>query len=251
MLDSLHRKFLFYILLFGLISSIGINSIFYILMRDKVIVQIKDNLEVFYIFKSLYINLIIFNSIIIITGYFIYKRFSRAIIEREKQLREERGTLEYQASYDEFTGVYNRRYGLEVLENSMKISRERDIPLIIIYMDIDDLKHVNDSFGHLEGDRLIKGVVEKVKKNIRNSDFIIRMGGDEFIVGLFSCNNINVEVFLERVNREINREIDGIEHMEKVSFSYGIVKYDENKHKGIEDLVQDADTIMYKNKRKK
>lgn len=77
------------------------------------------------------------------------------------------------------------------------------------------------------------------------------MGGDEFIVGLFKCNDLNGELFLDRIDREVNKNIDQPQAFDRVSFSYGIVKYDENKHNTIEDLVKEADTSMYKNKRKK
>ena len=76
------------------------------------------------------------------------------------------------------------------------------------------------------------------------------MGGDEFIVGLFKCKDLNGELFLDRIDREVNKNIDQPQAFDRISFSYGIVKYDENKHNTIEDLVKEADTSMYKKRKK-
>jgi len=83
---------------------------------------------------------------------------------------------------DEMTGVFNRRWAYEILVKQIEIAKREGSSFIVCYVDIDHLKIINDTYGHAEGDILINTVVNSFKEVIRTSDYIFRMGGDEFLL---------------------------------------------------------------------
>ena len=102
----------------------------------------------------------------------------RCDITEKKQAEEE---MQKQATVDMLTGTFNRRTGIIWLEKHMKLVTRSNSVVTICYLDVNDLKHVNDTYGHDEGDSLIKVVVATVQKFLRGSDIICRLGGDEFL----------------------------------------------------------------------
>lgn len=101
------------------------------------------------------------------------------------------------------TGAYNRNAGLEILEKIFEKHKKENKDLSIIYADINNLKQVNDTLGHHEGDRLIINVVDVLKKNIRNSDYVVRIGGDEFLIILPNCNSLKAENIIIRIKEAL------------------------------------------------
>ena len=108
------------------------------------------------------------------------------IIEGQDKLIQElnikKAKLEYQACMDCVTGVLNRRAGLEILETTIEEATMQGENFIICFADIDDFKKINDTFGHSEGDKLLAEVGNILKENIRKTDTVFRIGGDEFII---------------------------------------------------------------------
>jgi diguanylate cyclase (GGDEF)-like protein len=119
----------------------------------------------------------------------------------------------------------------------------------LCFIDINGLKKVNDTLGHDAGDELILTVVNVIKQVIRETDFIIRMGGDEFIIVFV---NISIEE-AERVWERILGIFDQINNTKSkpyiVSVSHGIIEYDTIDESGIEGLIKSADKKMYTEKR--
>lgn len=151
----------------------------------------------------------------------------------------------YLAQYDQLTKVYNRSCFEEhfkmVLQNSLCCKESFNLVLL----DINDLKVVNDSYGHLIGDEVIKGFAQKLKKNIRKTDIIGRLGGDEFIGIFFNTNKQDLDKkfqnFLEKLEQE-NLIIEG--NRIKCSFSYGIATFPQDGT-SFKELVKVADYRMY------
>ncbi|CAB1252944.1 diguanylate cyclase (GGDEF domain) with PAS/PAC sensor [Clostridiaceae bacterium BL-3] len=102
-----------------------------------------------------------------------------AVLEK---LYTQREKLNYYASIDAMTGVLNRRSGLEMLDKELNLSKIGNTNLVVCFVDVDGLKIVNDNFGHQEDDRLLINTAKILKGSIRKTDFVIRMGGDEFLV---------------------------------------------------------------------
>lgn len=172
--------------------------------------------------------------------------------ERLKRLYSEREKLSYYANTDVMTGVLNRRAGLEVLSEEFYSSKSNGKNIVVCFVDVDRLKIVNDTFGHEEGDKLLINATKILKESIRKTDFIIRMGGDEFLVvfpktTMKEVNSIWYEIC--KSVEKINKSNDSY----SLSLSYGFYEYNQEikKEMSINDLIRKADAEMYKNKIKK
>jgi PAS domain S-box-containing protein len=100
-------------------------------------------------------------------------------ITERKQLEEK---LEKLANFDSLTGSHSRRYGLNLLDQQLKLARRRKNSILLAYTDIDNFKSINDLYGHEEGDKILKEIVKLLKSTLREVDIICRMGGDEFLL---------------------------------------------------------------------
>lgn len=167
-----------------------------------------------------------------------------------KRLYLEKEKLNYYASTDVMTGVLNRRAGLEQLNEEFNSSKSNGKSIVVCFVDVDRLKMINDTFGHEEGDKLLINATKILRRSIRKNDFIIRLGGDEFLI-----------VFPKTTMKEVNKIWSKIcNTVEKVnndkyslSLSYGFYEYSQDikKEMSINDLIGKADAEMYKNKIKK
>lgn len=169
-----------------------------------------------------------------------------------KKLWLEKEKLSYYANTDELTGVLNRRSGLELLGKEFNLSKTNNKNFVVCFVDIDKLKIINDVFGHEEGDKLLINATKILKESIRKTDFIIRMGGDEFLVVFPRTRMKEVNKIWYTICRtveEINKNSDNY----NLSLSYGFYEYSKEiqKEMSISDLIQNADVEMYKNKLKK
>lgn len=115
----------------------------------------------------------------------------------EVQLLKER--YEQLSMIDELTGLYNRRYFYAQLETAVARSKRYGEPLCLLVMDLDHFKAVNDRFGHLNGDQVLVNVGACLKRQVRESDVVVRYGGEEFIVILTNTSYANGKLFAERV----------------------------------------------------
>jgi diguanylate cyclase (GGDEF)-like protein len=101
------------------------------------------------------------------------------------------------ASHDPLTGALSRRSGIEAVDLLFEVSRRQNAPLSVLFLDVDDFKAINDTFGHYAGDLALKEITAKLNSVIRTGDVVIRWGGEEFIVLLTNtpmaaprCNRI-------------------------------------------------------------
>ena len=168
-------------------------------------------------------------------------------IEERKAIESE---LERRAAMDELTDVYNRRAGMEILTQSLYLAERNKQPLSVCFVDVDDLKFVNDNFGHAEGDKLLRHVITILKKHLRKSDYVSRIGGDEFIMVLPNCTRASAEYIIERIKDEFG---DGTprERPYPVNVSMGIAEFEGDRPIAPELLVRDADENMYRVKQAK
>lgn len=148
------------------------------------------------------------------------------------------------AALDQLTGLYNRRSGEQRLAQEISRAHRHGRPLTILLMDLDSLKHVNDSFGHAGGDLVIKCFAERLQRAIRGSDQAVRLGGDEFMVILPECRADEVRHVLARVEGLVveynNQKIP-------CQFSRGWTDY--RAGESPQDLLKRADDALYDNKR--
>lgn len=167
----------------------------------------------------------------------------------EKQTLEEE--LRTQVLIDDLTGVYNRRASIMFLDKMYNLSKRRKESLTICFLDIDNLKLVNDNLGHAEGDMLLKNVANALIESTRESDEVFRIGGDEFILILPDCAQKKAEEILLRVKDEIKRLTGEHGQKYKTDISYGFAEYTPGKEIDINTFIKIADNNMYRNKIRK
>lgn len=161
-----------------------------------------------------------------------------------------RETMRLLASTDGLTGLCNRRRMEEVLRDELRRSARYHHPLSILMFDVDSFKSFNDSYGHPQGDKLLKKVSETLESCVRNVDFVGRYGGEEFIVVLPETAKEDACMLAERIRHAI--EVNAILEIEGVAVSrtasVGVASYPEDGL-SVQDIVQRADEALYTAKR--
>lgn len=152
------------------------------------------------------------------------------------------------ANIDAMTGALTRVAGMRVLEKAIQKHKFAPYDLTICFVDIDNLKLINDSEGHNSGDEYIKKITSLIFKNTRMSDTVARFGGDEFIIILPNCTEAMAEFLLERVLSEVEEINNALSRAYPMSFSYGIARYEPDMD--ILAFLELADQRMYRQKRK-
>lgn len=152
--------------------------------------------------------------------------------------------------YDKLTNVYNRRYFEDLFDEHFKIANEINKKFFFVLFDLNGMKEVNDIYGHLAGDEFLKKFADTIKENSREADLFARYGGDEFVAVFFNINQKDLELKLEKINKElIETPLDFQGNSIECSFSYGVVNFP-NEAKNYNDLVKLADERMYSYKEK-
>lgn len=147
---------------------------------------------------------------------------------------------------DDLTKCYNRRNAMYSLREWFSRSKRYGTTFAMIYFDLNGLKMINDKYGHQAGDLLLRSVVGVVKKLLRESDMLFRMGGDEFMVLCPDTDKKGAIVCADRMQEAVS----SITIIDKsVSFAYGIAHSSEN-YKDMDDMLQNADSAMYECKQK-
>ncbi len=161
----------------------------------------------------------------------------------------EKERIKYFSEYDTMTGVYNRRAGYEFLQKSYQEPINKKGMISICYIDINGLKEVNDHLGHEAGDELILSIIKGIKKFIRETDYVIRLGGDEFLIVFLDINEVQAEDIWQRIKGEYNKINETEKRQYNLSVSHGIAgfKFDSNEY--IDNIINVADEKMYNEKR--
>ena len=171
---------------------------------------------------------------------------ARDISERKKA--EELRRL---ALLDELTGLNNRRGFLLLADHQMSVAKRDKKPLALLFIDLNNLKTINDNFGHREGDRAIADAATILKETFRESDIVARVGGDEFCVLMTADNELDVDTPVARLNTNVELHNAQGTRPYKVSLSVGKANYDPNEPVPIDDLMRQADELMYQAKQSK
>src|SRR6266436_7974890 len=166
---------------------------------------------------------------------------------KQYMLQAELGNL---ALTDELTGLYNRRGFMAMAERQMRLGRRTGRGMLLFMMDVDRMKHINDSFGHSEGDRALKRTADALEETFRDSDVVARLGGDEFAVLAIEAtgrNEATIKTRLFECLRAIGAEQPGYE----ISLSFGVARFDPSNSTSIGELMVKADQAMYERKRRR
>jgi diguanylate cyclase (GGDEF)-like protein/PAS domain S-box-containing protein len=167
------------------------------------------------------------------------------------EIKKAQQTLEYYATFDEMTGLVNRRTGLLMLATEMDRAKRDDLPLTACFADLDGLKAINDQYGHHEGDWTIHTVAMVLSDSIRGGDVALRLGGDEFLLILHDCDEQQGRQLVERIEQHLASIVAEEPRPYRLSASFGLAVYDRQRHQAPEDLIADADARMYEAKHAK
>jgi diguanylate cyclase (GGDEF)-like protein/PAS domain S-box-containing protein len=177
----------------------------------------------------------------------VEKRYQHTL--RKLQLTNDK--LEGLSTSDHLTGLNNRRGFFSFGLQQMKIAKRLKKDNYLVFLDIDNLKEVNDTYGHAVGDLLLQGVAAILKNTLRESDVIGRIGGDEFAVLAMRSKGLGERSLLARIEEGV-QAFHIKEHARlRLSVSQGLVRVDPQKYQQLDDFLAHADFLMYQEKRKK
>lgn len=162
------------------------------------------------------------------------------------QIKQKSNLLEYQANHDQLTGLYNRQKFHNVFTKEIRRARRYATPLSLILFDIDNFKSINDTFGHTIGDEILKGVASFSAVNLRETDTIVRWGGEEFIALLPETSITTACDVAEKLREGIEQlEFDSIKMPITVSFGVSSLKEDDSES----SFIDRADEALYNAKK--
>jgi len=166
---------------------------------------------------------------------------------KQYMLQAELGNL---ALTDELTGLYNRRGFMALAERQLKLGRRTGREMLLFVMDVDRLKQINDSFGHIEGDRALKRTADALRETFRDSDVVARLGGDEFAVLAIEASGHSEATIKTRLF-ECLKSISARHSRYEISLSLGVARFDPRNCASIGELMAKADEAMYEQKRRR
>jgi len=169
-------------------------------------------------------------------GFAIYSD----ITERKRYESE----LKYLSLHDQLTGLYNRTYFEDELD---RLNKSREYPITLISVDLDGLKLVNDTVGHEQGDRLLMNCANILRKSLRRSDILARVGGDEFVAILPRTDYKGGEEITARIHSMVNSSNQAYQDQLPLSISLGYATADK-PNKPLRKVFKEADDLMYRAK---
>ena len=174
---------------------------------------------------------------------------SEELNNANEKLKKQNKEISKLATLDSLTGLFNRHSYNNILERTLKIAKRYNKQFFILFIDLDHFKQINDTLGHHIGDLLLKEVAKKLQSCIRDSDFLARIGGDEFNIlleGLIAQND--AAYIAKRILAEMSKPFNLENHKVTVTVSIGISNYPSNGLT-IPELLKNADVAMYQAKK--
>ena len=169
-------------------------------------------------------------------------RSIRYALERHKLITMLRGL----SLIDDLTGLYNRRGFMTIAEEKLKAAKREKKKLILFFIDLDDMKRINDKHGHIVGDKALRATAEVLRNSLRDSDVIARIGGDEFAALALSSKEEKAKVIEERIDRKLDAFNDEETVPIRLSLSIGRIVESDLEGTTFSELLDRADAAMYR-----
>jgi diguanylate cyclase (GGDEF)-like protein/PAS domain S-box-containing protein len=169
-------------------------------------------------------------------------------ITERKRMEEELRSLSLR---DGLTALYNRRGIITLAEQQLKIADRMKKEMLLIYIDLDKMKHINDTFGHQEGDRALIDTAHILRDTFRSSDIIARLGGDEFAILALETGERYSETLVNRLKANVETHNDKSGRSYALSLSVGVTHYNPEAPCSIDELLSRADALMYEQKKRR
>lgn len=178
----------------------------------------------------------------------MYKDMNQRVEERTKELKAAHDQMKEMANTDPLTGAFNRHYFNTYVEDFKKESRHRNLGLVMV--DVDRFKYINDHYGHNVGDVILQEVSNMLGNEAREDDFVVRYGGDEFLIVLSNGDQDAIDAYIKRIKAALEHWNLSTEHLDhELELSMGSDVYERGRH--IMDVINTADTRMYEDKMKR
>ncbi len=164
------------------------------------------------------------------------------------RFKNEKQKIEELSKHDYLTQLLTRRGGMDKFRYLMQYSKRTNRNLSLIMMDLDDFKRVNDTYGHICGDYVLKLVAKNIMKNIRQTDIAMRWGGEEFLVVLPETGKTKAYMIAERIRKDIeNTHFECAKNVFNVTITCGVTIFDHSLSE--DENIEKADQALYKGKK--
>lgn len=173
------------------------------------------------------------------------------IYEDISELKNEVAELKEQLKTDSLTGLFNKAQLLQSLETEMERTRRSLQPTSLIMFDADHFKQVNDNFGHLAGDKVLKALARTTMNVTRRLDICCRYGGEEFAIVLPTTPTLTAKLVAERIRQSIEAlvvELDDKNQTLQITASLGLASFNNEKNLEVDSFIERADQALYKAK---
>ncbi len=159
-----------------------------------------------------------------------------------------RAELEERSLRDPLTGLYNRRGFRLLADQSLRLAKRNGRESVLLLADMDDLKDINDTLGHVQGDHALQAAANAFRLSLRDSDIIGRLGGDEFVALAVEAHPPGIDSLIERLRTQLKSEEADLDMPLPLSLSIGVAPFDPKESPSLNDLIVAADRAMYEQK---
>jgi diguanylate cyclase (GGDEF)-like protein len=156
----------------------------------------------------------------------------------------DRDRLRDLALHDPLTGAYNRHYFTEFIQKEEDRARRGGYPISLVMIDIDSFYEINDGFGHVEGDRVLREIARIFMENVRAEDVVVRYGGDEFLIVMPQTAKEEAERAMERLRGRLKEWDPGLPRFD-LSISFGVASWRPDGEESLDQVLERADEFMY------
>lgn len=172
---------------------------------------------------------------------------NKDFVQRNLEMQEMQSKLQLLATYDELTGLHNRRYILERITEKLPEIRRHQLDCCVVIMDVDHFKQVNDKYGHAAGDDVLRTTAQVLTRELRHGDVIARYGGEEFLILLPMTELASARLLVERLRSIIEKQIHLLEGKKAtVTASFGITQF--YSQDTADKMIDRADKALYQAK---
>ncbi|MFC1585363.1 sensor domain-containing diguanylate cyclase [Fibrobacterota bacterium] len=213
-------------------------------LNEEVLTDARGNKHIILTKKTLYEDS---------EGNFFIVGVSRDITDRklmEEKLKTTLKKVKNLSLTDVLTKLNNRRGFIALAQQQLKLAQRKKESMVLLFADMDNMKKINDTYGHKEGDRALRDVAEIFKATFRGSDIVARIGGDEFVVLAIDSAKSHAGILEKHLKEKLQQHNKKKRRKYKLSLSVGIAHCDPKTPCTINELLARADEEMYRKKRK-
>lgn len=174
-----------------------------------------------------------------------HRELRLAVVERARA----EATARTEAITDELTGLYNRRGFRTLADHQLRIARRSGGDALLLCVDLDGFKPINDRFGHAEGDRALCEVARLLRETVRETDLVARLGGDEFAILVVDPDAATEHAVVGRLRQALAFRNFGVSRPYALAVSLGAARFDLDRSMSLEEMLRRADAALYAAKR--